>query len=433
MAENNNEAIYWLILVTSISSMTSGLLYWFQRCCGNCWGNIGNVCYQTFAPSLEIREETLDRVTNLYTIPRILQQLGLQTFKVIWNHDANAQAGDCVQYGWLRLPTKSYVLAFLSVCGVTHYVYIHFNLNQIEIVGPTPAIGALIDMSNLAATAALEPEQVETLRQAFGMGDALTTADKVCTLWERLFFVLLIVFVLWLGCALQFRLVFFIVLMFGIVNLAIVVRCKAYCITFWNKADKKCKLLTCFQLLRHRPMAIDDLELAALIGTRDLDDVPPITGTGDVDSIEATQLTADNISDTVPPITVAVSEAELDHGRSHIVVGQSHNVFYSVLQARNNFFEVVKQTEVIPQPAPIVSFAEEARMYAIKTQPNFVHYLAQRTVIPENALLHICNYNPLIDPYLTEIYQNFQKGVGRENLLLIIFPPLAHFNACFQT
>ena len=187
-------------------------------------------------------------------------------------------------------------------------------------------------------------------------------------------------------------------------------------------------------------MAIDDLELAALIGTRDLDsieaappiainindDVPPFTGTGDVDSIEATQLTADNISDTVPPITVAISEAELDHGRSH-------NVVYSVLQARNHFFEVVKQTAVIPQPAPIVSFAEEARMYAIKTQPNFVHYLAQRTVIPENALLHICNYNPLIDPYLTEIYQNFQKGVDRENLLLIILPPLANFEACLQT
>ena len=223
MAENNNEAIYWLILVTSISSMTSGLLYWFQRCCGNCWGNIGNVCYQTFAPSLEIREETLDRVTNLYTIPRILQQLGLQTFKVIWNHDANAQAGDCVQYGWLRLPTKSYVLAFLSVCGVTHYVYIHFNLNQIEIVGPTPAIGALIDMSNLAATAALEPEQVETLRQAFGMGDALTTADKVCTLWERRFFCLTncICSVAWLCAAVQ--------------------TCLLHCIDVWYCKSSNCR------------------------------------------------------------------------------------------------------------------------------------------------------------------------------------------------
>ena len=77
-------------------------------------------------------------------------------------------------------------------------------------------------------------------------------------------------------------------------------------------------------------MAIDDLELAALIGTRDLDDVPPITGTGDVDSIEATQLTADNISDTVPPITVAISEAELDHGRSHNAVSYTHQTLPTI-------------------------------------------------------------------------------------------------------
>ena len=69
-------------------------------------------------------------------------------------------------------------------------------------------------------------------------------------------------------------------------------------------------------------------------------------------------------------------------------------------------------------------------MYAVHLQPNFVHYVAERCAIPDGASLHICVYNPMIDPYLTEIYQNFQKGVDRENLLLIILPPLAAFNAC---
>ena len=69
-------------------------------------------------------------------------------------------------------------------------------------------------------------------------------------------------------------------------------------------------------------------------------------------------------------------------------------------------------------------------MYTVSIQPNFVHYLAEHTFVPENALLHICVYNPLIDPYLTEIYQNFQKGVERENLLLIVLPPLRGFEAC---
>ena len=99
--------------------------------------------------------------------------MGPQTFKVVWNHDANAQTGDFVQYGWLRLPTKSYVLRFLAVCGVTHYVYIPFDLKSVEIVGPAHAIRTLVDMSNLAATTSLTPEQLAILRQEFGMGGRL--------------------------------------------------------------------------------------------------------------------------------------------------------------------------------------------------------------------------------------------------------------------
>ena len=145
------------------------------------------MCFQIFATLLELREETFYQVTNLLTFPRIFQQLELQTFKVVWNHDANAQTGDFVQYGWLRLPTKSYVLAFLAVCGVTHYVYIPCDLKSVEIVGKSYAIRTLVDMSNLAATSSLEEAQLETLRQAFGMGDTWTTADKVCMFWERRF------------------------------------------------------------------------------------------------------------------------------------------------------------------------------------------------------------------------------------------------------
>ena len=113
---------------------------------------------------MEVREETLYQVTNLLTLPRIFHQLELQTFKVIWNHDANAQTGDFVQYGWLRLLTTSYVLAFLAVCSVTHYVFISVDLKTVEIVGPVPAIHTLIDLSNLAATSSLEEAQLETLR-----------------------------------------------------------------------------------------------------------------------------------------------------------------------------------------------------------------------------------------------------------------------------
>ena len=86
-----------------------------------------------------------------------------------WNHDANAQTGDFVQWGWFRLPSKSHVLRFLAVCGVTHYVYIPSDLNCVVSVGPANAIAALIDLSNGAVTTRLAETRRDTLRCVFGM------------------------------------------------------------------------------------------------------------------------------------------------------------------------------------------------------------------------------------------------------------------------
>ena len=126
----DNDAVYWLIIATSISSVTSALLFLFQKCCGQFWGNVDALWFQRFAAWLELRSETFQEVTNLFTFPRIFRQMGLDTFQVVWMHDANAQTGDFIQWGWLRLPTKSYVIRCLSVCGITHYVFTQTKKQQ---------------------------------------------------------------------------------------------------------------------------------------------------------------------------------------------------------------------------------------------------------------------------------------------------------------
>ena len=144
----DNSGVFWLSLVTIVTSLLSTVLYLFQKCCGQCWGNISNVCYQKCAKALKLRQSTLNEVTNLYSLPRIFQQLGLETMQDIWNHDANAQTGDAVQWGWLRLPSKSFALTFACICGITHYVWIPSDIASITIVGPADAIDKLIDFSN---------------------------------------------------------------------------------------------------------------------------------------------------------------------------------------------------------------------------------------------------------------------------------------------
>ena len=84
------------------------------------------------------------------------------------------------------------------------------------------------------------------------MGDTWSTADKVCMLWERRSaFVLLIVSALWLAYVFQYRIMFSIALMLGIVTLAMAV---------WYKPYQKWKLCTRFQFGRHRQLITTDIE-----------------------------------------------------------------------------------------------------------------------------------------------------------------------------
>ncbi len=75
------------------------------------------------------------------------------------------------------MPTKSFLLTFLAICGVTHYVNISYDLNTIEILGPADAINTLIDLSNVAATTRLTETELNTLRCQLDMGEEWTKAD----------------------------------------------------------------------------------------------------------------------------------------------------------------------------------------------------------------------------------------------------------------
>ena len=416
----DNVAIYWLVLTASISNLTAAILYLFQKSCGQFWGNISSVCYQKFAAPLDLREDTFDKVTNLYIFPRLFEQLRLVTFRSVWIHDANAQTGDRIQWGWFRLPTKSYMLAFLSLCGITHWVWIPKDLKSVTVVGPADAIATLVDLSNAAANTRLTGTELNTLRHAFGMDDVYTRADKVCVLWERrLLFWVLIVCYIGMGCMLSPG-----------PNRNAAVLVGFFVITLcacWDQICKAHRILSCFQWRSRHAYIHNDIGVALAR----LDGNAQEHGPSEDFSALASRGPPSHISVEVRDIITQRQIVEASNIESYDMHNQPSNIIYSILTAHGYYYEVVKQTKAITKLNElIVTFAEEAQLYAVQLQPNFVHYLAERTALPDNASLHICAYNPMVDPYLTELYQNFQKGVDRENLLIIILPPLANFNSC---
>ena len=97
MAQSDNGTIFRRILASSISSITPAVFNHLQRDRGIRWSNVSSACPLIFATCVDAHEEAFHQVMNLSTLLSILQQLELQTLKVVRKNDANAQTGDNVQ------------------------------------------------------------------------------------------------------------------------------------------------------------------------------------------------------------------------------------------------------------------------------------------------------------------------------------------------
>ena len=408
----NEVAVYWLIVGTGISTIVSGLYYMIQGACSKIFHNLGAHYWQQLAARLDLRAESFEKLSNGVVYPRILLQLGLKSYKVVYLHDANAQTGDCVQWGWMRLPTKSWILTVLSFCGVSHYVYIHHDLRSMEIVGPAAGIRALVAVSSTAATSRLAEEDLLALKEAMGMGESMTHADRLCVFWEKRLMMGIVSGGVVLGIMCQivgpFRVLLVSSLVCSLLSFAVYLR--------------QCRFLL-------SSSSFDDLWSPGTHVAEDDSSMPlaeqPLLydHEGGVDSEAATQEISMLIGSTPSATTEAETAQETDVELLSRV---------SILTARSHYYEPVRTFEVAPVAGtPLVQFTHSPQVFAVDTHPNLIYFLAARTQIPMRAALHICVYNPMIDPYLVEICENFKKGVDVENLLMVVLPHLFSLSAEF--
>jgi hypothetical protein len=111
--------------------------------------------------------------------------MGLRTYQHVWLHDANPEAGDSTQHGFLRLPTKACTLKVLAFSKITHYIVISHKLTSITAVGNRNALRELMLVSKRSAGKRASPEELEHLRVVFGMGATPTHEDCICLRLER--------------------------------------------------------------------------------------------------------------------------------------------------------------------------------------------------------------------------------------------------------
>jgi hypothetical protein len=176
------ERVSWYAVGIFFSLLTPSLLYVWNGCCGNACSGLHSLLFKIVAERFYVEEHRFDGVGNLGAMSRVLRQAGLRTGRHRWNHDANADSGDSVQVGTVRLPTKSYSLWLLALLGITHYIWMKDDGSVIVMTAPRDAVDVLVRISNSAVNRQATDAEITELMSVFVDGPM----EEKCRLLDRL-------------------------------------------------------------------------------------------------------------------------------------------------------------------------------------------------------------------------------------------------------
>ena len=187
MTENMQWLIYGALVTTSVGFCT----YFIQNCFKRCWDGVHSAIFQLISTRFDLAEVTLHDTGCEKVIARILWQIGLDTRRYVYIHDANMTSGDQMMVGIIRLPTKSWFLWCLALLEISHFIWIKDNVKTILYVGPRAGVDTLLDVANKTKNRSPRPAEIENIQTAF-RGDNFTIT--ACVYFERRIFGTILVF-----------------------------------------------------------------------------------------------------------------------------------------------------------------------------------------------------------------------------------------------
>ena len=185
--------VQWFLLAGVFSVATSILWYCWHRCSSG----IHSCVFQLVAHRLNLAEHKFG-TNNIVVISRLLQGVGLDTRRYVSHHDANADTGDAMMVGMLRLPTQSWLLWLLALLDVSHYIWIKDDGLELVFVGPCDIRDNLLRLANVAANRMPEESEIATLRDQIYHNSA---RDWPCVCFERMLAVVIMTLLVCTGIA----------------------------------------------------------------------------------------------------------------------------------------------------------------------------------------------------------------------------------------
>jgi hypothetical protein len=354
-----------------------------------------------------LSEHRFSNVSNLVSITRILKLLGLDTNRYLWQHDANADTGDAMMVGLIRLPTRSWFLWSLAMLNISHFIYIKDDASEILIIGPTEPVEALLRVSNLSANRKATEDELTRLRMAFGLEGMPHSRELKCMWLERLIGLSILISLMCSAFCARFLFLFAIVAMLCVgLSIHAAIHSPSEIWTF-VRSTFRCLLPRCLRRV-NLLQANTDNDVEAIL----------------LETINAADL---EIVESPEEITSAVSHYETDLMEQRNLQGprlMNEDVRYNIVIARQTWFEISIQREF-----PVASSSMQDIVVATNSCPNLyalpmldaLPYRVAPRVLTTDNLLYVCVHNPMVDINLVEMRELINKA-DRNIVLVVILP-----------
>ena len=190
------ENMQWIIYGGVVTTLVGFFTYMVQKSLSRCWEGVHSAIFQLISKRFDLAEVTVRDTGCEQVFARILWQIGLDTRRYIYIHDANATSGDEMMVGCIRLPTRSWLLWLLALLEISHFIWIKDNVKHITYVGPRIGFERLLHFANKTKNRSLSIDEINDIKTALD-GDSTTIA--ACIFYERGILVLTVAFTIaWL-------------------------------------------------------------------------------------------------------------------------------------------------------------------------------------------------------------------------------------------
>ena len=393
-------------------SLWNGFVALFSRSWNKCTSSMWNCIYQLCARHWDISEHRF-HTEQLKVLCRILRQIGVETHKNLWQHDASIDTGDAIMIGTVRLPCASMLEWFLSMLQITNYVHIADDASEVIIVSSTAGVRALILHVNLAANRKLDHAEVLYLQAKLGFNGHKLSAWNV---FERILAAGFII-VIFLLCGGEYLINISLTIWLALflwaticIPTSMYLMCGrgaqycAQCMPFCSQIGNfTITLLSILRNVRERfPRRRPARETEMLL--------PIATNTGE-SALETEQAELMRPEDIVNEVRVNVETL----GERYCIIHAASSWFENAFQMNMDYTLRPTQDILFPRnPVPYV--------YAVPIASTLPCRIAPRVAVAD-GLLYICVHNPMTSINILEMKDLINKA-ERKIFLLIIMPNL---------